>query len=324
MSTVRRGTIAADNFVTVSNAFVRDGRLSLKARMLGVWLMSHRDGWHVSVETIAKTIGELDGETAVKSGLLELEEAGYLKRSRVRSESGQLGAMEYVVSDVPAGQPTSGLSTGGEHHEWAIDPHKKNIPQEEHQEEPSSADADGALFEEPKHTEPASPPKPVVYSEGFEQAWVAYGRKGAKRAAWAEWQRAIQRADVEVIAAGIAPYLANKPDPKFRKDFERWLKGDVWESADAQPADAAPPAGTMSIEDADSWLFDRYQAGDAEAVAKRTGCRYSAPHPQSIPKAVDPEEYLMRDRQAWIKTNRPGLTRVLMGKPFSPGMKVQS
>lgn len=323
MSTVRRGTIAADNFVTVSNAFVRDGRLSLKARMLGVWLMSHRDGWHVSVETIAKTIGEKDGVAAIRSGLIELEEAGYLVREQGR-EGSKFGHADYVISDVPAGETVSRFPASGEPRPREIAPHKKTIPQEEHQEEPSPAGADGALFEEPKHTEPASPPKPVVYSEGFEQAWVAYGRKGAKRAAWAEWQRAIQRADVEVIAAGIAPYLASKPDRTYRKDFERWLKGDVWESADAQPADAAPPAGTMSIEDADSWLFDRYQAGDAEAVAKRTGCRYSAPHPQSIPKAVDPEEYLMRDRQAWIKTNRPGLTRVLMGKPFSPGMKVQS
>lgn len=74
-------------------------------------------------------------------------------------------------------------------------------------------------------------PKPTSYTEGFEAAWRAYGRKGAKRVAFEEWRRAIKRADARTITEAIGPYIKSKPDPKFRKDFERWLKGDVWESA---------------------------------------------------------------------------------------------
>lgn len=82
---------------------------------------------------------------------------------------------------------------------------------------------------------PASKPKPAPkqtgYSEPYEAAWVAYGRKGSKKTAFAEWQRAIKRADIATITAAIGPYVASRPDLQFRKDFERWLKGDCWESA---------------------------------------------------------------------------------------------
>ena len=82
-------------------------------------------------------------------------------------------------------------------------------------------------------------PKPVGYPDEFENAWQAYGRKGAKKTAFAEWQRAVKRADSRTISAAIRPYVASTPDTKFRKDFERWLKGDCWESAVVPPAKAA-------------------------------------------------------------------------------------
>lgn len=77
---------------------------------------------------------------------------------------------------------------------------------------------------------PKPEPKPT-YPEAFEHAWKAYGRKGAKKTAYAEWQRALKRASVDTITAAIGPYVRSTPDMKFRKDFERWLKGDCWESA---------------------------------------------------------------------------------------------
>lgn len=81
--------------------------------------------------------------------------------------------------------------------------------------------------------------RPAGYPQAFEDAWLAYGRKGAKKTAYAEWQRATKRATVQTISAAIRPYVASTPDPKFRKDFERWLKGDCWESAIVQSRPAA-------------------------------------------------------------------------------------
>lgn len=68
------------------------------------------------------------------------------------------------------------------------------------------------------------------YPPEFEEFWAAYGRKGAKRAAGAEWTRAVKRADPTTILAAVPAYVASTPNPRYRKDAERWLKGDCWES----------------------------------------------------------------------------------------------
>lgn len=68
------------------------------------------------------------------------------------------------------------------------------------------------------------------YTAEFEAFWMAYGRKGAKGAAAREWQRAVKRAEVAVIMAAVGPYLASRPDRQYRKDAERWLRDDCWES----------------------------------------------------------------------------------------------
>jgi DNA-binding transcriptional regulator YhcF (GntR family) len=70
-----------------------------------------------------------------------------------------------------------------------------------------------------------------AYTPDFETFWAAYGRKGGKRAAAAEWHKALQRAHIETIMEKVGPYVESTPDIKYRKDAERWLKNDGWESA---------------------------------------------------------------------------------------------
>lgn len=77
----------------------------------------------------------------------------------------------------------------------------------------------------------AATPKPRRYTEAFEAFWVAYERKGDKRLASVEWAAALKRADVGTIMAAVGPLVASTPDLKWRKDAQRWLKGDGWESA---------------------------------------------------------------------------------------------
>ena len=78
-----RGPRPADNFAQIHNAALADGRLSFKARGILAYLLSRPPGWKTSAERLAKS--GIDGERAVKSGLKELEAAGYLKRSRTRA-----------------------------------------------------------------------------------------------------------------------------------------------------------------------------------------------------------------------------------------------
>lgn len=93
-----RGPRPSDNFAQIHNAALADGRLSFKARGILAFLLSRPPGWHTSAERLAKS--GIDGERAVKSGLKELEEHGYLQRSRRHAPDGTW-IHEQVITDQP-------------------------------------------------------------------------------------------------------------------------------------------------------------------------------------------------------------------------------
>ncbi|PXY25163.1 hypothetical protein BAY59_24365 [Prauserella coralliicola] len=84
-------------------------------------------------------------------------------------------------------------------------------------------------------------PEPSGYTEAFEAAWLAYGRRGTKKAAFREWQKAIKRVTPGTITAAIPAYVASTPNPQYRQYLERWLRDDGWESA---PVPAKQAAGS--------------------------------------------------------------------------------
>lgn len=86
---VRRVLAWERDFTQIPNAYLRDKRLSLKARGILGELMSHRDGHEVSLQSIAED-GQ-DGLSAVRSGVNELEYHGYLVRENVRVHGGRYG-----------------------------------------------------------------------------------------------------------------------------------------------------------------------------------------------------------------------------------------
>ncbi len=97
---IRRGVMAVDQFTQIANQLFRDPRLSFKAKGLFGLLCTHRDGWRMSVCDIARR--GRDGDSAVKSGLTELESRGFLVRERQRGPDGTLGAAAYFLTDLPA------------------------------------------------------------------------------------------------------------------------------------------------------------------------------------------------------------------------------
>ncbi|MFJ2875560.1 MULTISPECIES: hypothetical protein [unclassified Streptomyces] len=109
---IRRGVMAADQFTQIANGLFRDDRLSFKAKGLFGLISTHRTGWQVTVTDLARR--SRDGEAAVKSGLKELEKHGFLLRERERSPDGTLGAVVYLITDLPSlqnsrSQPMSGF-----------------------------------------------------------------------------------------------------------------------------------------------------------------------------------------------------------------------
>ncbi|MFD3503127.1 hypothetical protein ACFWWT_38155 [Streptomyces sp. NPDC058676] len=97
---VRRGVMAADQFTQIANGLFRDSRISYRAKGLFGYISTHRNGWLVTIAALV-ALGP-DGRDAVRAGLNELEEFGYLVRDRVRRPNGTLGEIVYSITDRPA------------------------------------------------------------------------------------------------------------------------------------------------------------------------------------------------------------------------------
>jgi len=74
-------------YTVLSNAVIRDHRLSWKARGILVYLLSLPDNWQTSAEQLVRAA--VDGRHSVLAGLTELEEHGYLVRIRRQKANGQ-------------------------------------------------------------------------------------------------------------------------------------------------------------------------------------------------------------------------------------------
>ena len=95
------------HYLTVSNSVVRDRGLSFKARGILVLLLSYPDNWSVSSERLAcETPGDKgEKRDAIRTGLKELEGAGYIRReTRQDRETGRMATHTYVY-DTPQPVP---------------------------------------------------------------------------------------------------------------------------------------------------------------------------------------------------------------------------
>lgn len=140
---IRRSTIRpAAHYAIISNGFLRDTRLSLKARGLGAYLLSHADTFRSTVASLAKANG--CGTDQIKTALHELEDHGYLRREQFRDDHGRLLEVDYAITDEPRagkpapavnetpahdetgpGKPASGKPASGQPRQRETPPHKK-------------------------------------------------------------------------------------------------------------------------------------------------------------------------------------------------------
>jgi hypothetical protein len=68
----------------------------------------------------------------------------------------------------------------------------------------------------------------IKYSEDFDSVWHAYGLKGNKKKAFGHWTKMTEE-DKSKATEAIPAYLKEKPEAKYRKDFERYLSDRVYD-----------------------------------------------------------------------------------------------
>ena len=97
MTRIRKDTKA--NITIINNTVVRDADLSWKARGIFVYLWSLPEDWDFYESEITKHA--TDGKDSTRTGLHELEDKGYLTRTRARDDKGRLHSSIWVLHENP-------------------------------------------------------------------------------------------------------------------------------------------------------------------------------------------------------------------------------
>lgn len=116
MAGVSNGTIfrvpRQDNYTIMSNVHLRDPNLTWKARGLMSTILSFPPDWDYSIAGLAACAK--DSLSATKSGVIELEDNGYLHRIQHRNPDGTWSTMEFQVYEDPAQNPYFKIKTNYE------------------------------------------------------------------------------------------------------------------------------------------------------------------------------------------------------------------
>lgn len=185
------------NFTQIPNGWIRDKRLSLKAKGLLTYLLSHESGYMLTLERIARDTA--DGRSAIRSASAELVVAGYLVTKQTREEDGRLGPLVWTIQDPTAFEnPT------------AVNP-----------------TADNRTTKEEKHKEEKLEENILAH---FQEFWELYPKKLSRRQAFTAYRQALKRATTAEILEGIKRYAAdpNLPPMAFVPYGATWLNGDRW------------------------------------------------------------------------------------------------
>jgi hypothetical protein len=238
---VTRGALPFVAFTQVRNAWLRDERISYKAKGLLGYLASHAEGYRLSQAQIVRQ--GTDGRDSVVSGLAELERAGYLARSRDRrGTGGRFAEDEFTLvdpfdvhgkllpvepreilpshEDEPRKTHQSGKPASG-------NPHRETRPIEEQGEKNTG-----------RRTPPPQPPEGGSAGVGtFEEFWETYPRKEGKIAARRAWDKAVKITNPDKIVAAVREYPFDLTRRRYIKHPATWLNAGCWE--DDLPAVAA-------------------------------------------------------------------------------------
>lgn len=204
-----------EKYTVLNNGIFRDENLSAKSLGILAKMLSLPDNWEFS-ETGLCSIFKKDGRDSIRSGLKELEESGYLVRSRVRDEIGKLTSADWTISDQPMlGNPMLG------------NPMLGNRPQYNTKE---------FITKEfiTKDIPPISPKGEKDCSDLFNQFWTAYPKHIAKQSAVKAFEKL--KPDEKLLEAMLKAIARQKESKQWEKDGgafipypATWLNQRRWE-----------------------------------------------------------------------------------------------
>lgn len=171
------------DYTVMSNYHLRDTGLSLTAKGLLSQMLSLPDNWDYTLAGLAQINRE--GKSAIRSAVNELEQAGYIRRRRVKGADGKFSGNEYIIHEQPVSaspssdfptlenpsleKPTSENPSSENRTELNIDKSSKDLLEKENKEKADGKmpEAPAAPAEEPVKRKKAHPLDDAALNRSF-------------------------------------------------------------------------------------------------------------------------------------------------------------
>lgn len=197
------------NYTHMANYHFREKGMSLKAKGLLSLMLSLPEEWDYSANGLAAL--SKDGKDSVKKTLVELEEFGYLRRTRVTDSNGRFAGYDYDIFEKPQAEKPLTENPSTEK------PLTENPPQ---------------LNTKQSNTKLSNTKGINIYP--FDEFWKAYPKKKAKEDARKAWQKL--KPDESLAKIIIKAIEQAKETSDWKKDKGKYipypatyLNGKRWE-----------------------------------------------------------------------------------------------
>lgn len=203
--------IKNSQYTTISNSFLRDIRLSLKAKAVLATVMSLPDNWDFSINGLVSIVKE--GNSAVRCAINELIDSGYCRLIKERNEGNKFVKFSYLFREdltIP----------------FIENPQVENLQMENPQVENRTQrnTKDNKKLNKEKTNENI-----ISLDEDFDAFWNLYNKKVGKVAALRSWRK-LSKEDRAAAMSGVKPYQESmRGDMHYIKHPATYLNQRTWE-----------------------------------------------------------------------------------------------
>lgn len=233
------------NYTVMSNHHLDDPRLSLKAIGLLSKILRLPDDWDYTLEGLARICKE--GKDAIRSAIVELEQAGYIERRQTHAADGSFAGNEYIVHECPVGADASPSSENP-----TTDNPLTGNPTQPNTKDTKYLDTNTPLTPQRGRRAPKKEggKEPTWKPERFAAFWRYYPRGEKPRAAAAAWDKL--RPDdalIDTIARALKRQMASE---EWQRGVgipyaSTYLNQRRWEDESHAPAEQPPEEGGLPL-----------------------------------------------------------------------------
>lgn len=234
------------NFTNTSNQLIRDESLTWKARGIFNYLWSQANEWQFYVSEVAQH--SKDGENALQTGLQELEEHGYLKRTNRHSKKGKFDGLDWILDDMGSLNRQAENTVDGEIQKKT--PKKAEKPsdvktagrEKRRTENRRLRNNNNKNYQYKEITKESNKANDQLLEERFEKIWAEYPRKQGKKDAlrhYKAWIKASSNHTDEYLLDKLDKYKAylkaNNTELRYVQKGSTWFNGSFDDDWDIKP-----------------------------------------------------------------------------------------